>query len=317
VWNGQTNKLRRLALLLLAAGLVTATWAGSPFDNAARAGGTPFCFVAAARDPEHPCRNPRLAYVVKPAPRDAERQSAYPCEPVRIAAPAVCAFGVSGRKATVAVMGDSHALHWRPALARVARHEGWRAWAITRSTCAFSLAPKPGGGQCLGWAHQVVRWLTDHPLVRTVFVSANSGAGVSAAPGESDSASIDGFHRAWRALPPSVREIFVIHDVPHSGKGTRRCVERAIARHRQAGIRCARPRSSALGPDPQAMAAQQAADPRVKLIDLTPFMCDESRCFPVIGGALVIRDFGHLTRTFSSTLGPFLGRAVTRLRAAG
>ena len=41
-------------------------------------------------------------------------------------------------------------------------------------------------------------------------------------------------------------------------------------------------------------------------------MCDDSRCFPVVGGALVIKDIGHLTRTFSRSLGPFLGRAIDR-----
>ena len=50
-------------------------------------------------------------------------------------------------------------------------------------------------------------------------------------------------------------------------------------------------------------------------MDLTPLMCGERRCFPVVGGALVIKDHGHLTRTFSATLGPFVQRAVQRLRA--
>jgi hypothetical protein len=46
-------------------------------------------------------------------------------------------------------------------------------------------------------------------------------------------------------------------------------------------------------------------------------MCDEQSCLPVVGGALVIKDIGHMTRTFSRTLGPYLGRAVDRLRRRG
>jgi hypothetical protein len=45
-------------------------------------------------------------------------------------------------------------------------------------------------------------------------------------------------------------------------------------------------------------------------------MCDRENCFPVVGGALVIKDIGHLTRTFSATLGPYLDRAITRLQSA-
>ncbi|MDX6718625.1 MAG: hypothetical protein QOJ63_879 [Solirubrobacteraceae bacterium] len=87
------------------------------------------------------------------------------------------------------------------------------------------------------------------------------------------------------------------------------------ARRRNPAVRCARPRRGALLPDLAAVAAEQTNSDRVKLIDLTPFMCDDDECFPVVGGALVIRDVGHLTRSFSATLGPFLGRAIARLQA--
>jgi hypothetical protein len=48
----------------------------------------------------------------------------------------------------------------------------------------------------------------------------------------------------------------------------------------------------------------------VRAIDLTRFMCGRTRCFPVVGGVLVHKDIGHLTRVFSTTLGPYLLRAV-------
>jgi hypothetical protein len=49
---------------------------------------------------------------------------------------------------------------------------------------------------------------------------------------------------------------------------------------------------------------------RVRLIDLTRLFCDRARCFPVIGGAYVYRDFNHLNRVFAATLGPYLLRAM-------
>jgi hypothetical protein len=42
------------------------------------------------------------------------------------------------------------------------------------------------------------------------------------------------------------------------------------------------------------------------------FFCD-ARCYPVIGGALVVRDANHMTGTYSSTLGPYVLRALDRL----
>jgi hypothetical protein len=38
--------------------------------------------------------------------------------------------------------------------------------------------------------------------------------------------------------------------------------------------------------------------------------CDETRCFSVIGGALVHHDRTHMTTAFSATLGPFILRAL-------
>jgi hypothetical protein len=58
----------------------------------------------------------------------------------------------------------------------------------------------------------------------------------------------------------------------------------------------------------------QSRSPRVRAIDMTDFMCDSRRCFPVVGGVLVHKDVGHLTRAFSTTLGPYLLRAADAAR---
>jgi hypothetical protein len=39
-------------------------------------------------------------------------------------------------------------------------------------------------------------------------------------------------------------------------------------------------------------------------------MCSPTRCLAVIGGVLVRKDGNHLTRTFATTLGPFVLRAL-------
>jgi len=54
----------------------------------------------------------------------------------------------------------------------------------------------------------------------------------------------------------------------------------------------------------------------LRTIDMTGFFCGRRSCYPVIGGALVLRDQSHLTGTFSGTLGPFLLRAVDALNLA-
>jgi hypothetical protein len=284
-----------------------------------RAAATPPCFGAAARDPENPCVNRELNLTATPTPFDAPLQPSAPCTPIGHVSPRACAFGAPRRAAvsSVALLGDSHATAWRAAAAVVADDRRWHGVSITRNSCPFTFATTPGEGRCKGWVGSVLRWLRKHPEVQQVIVGANSGSGVVAADGRGFvQTKTDGYVEAWKSIPRSVRDIFVLRDVPHSRSSTADCVSRAIARRRNPAIRCARPRRGALLPDLAAVAAARTDADRVKLIDLTPFMCDDDDCFPVVGGALVIRDVGHLTRTFSTTLGPFLGRAISRLQAA-
>ncbi|HYZ33127.1 MAG TPA: hypothetical protein VE684_12705, partial [Crenalkalicoccus sp.] len=79
---------------------------------------------------------------------------------------------------------------------------------------------------------------------------------------------------------------------------------------------CAVPRDLALTPEPALAAAAQIGPPRAQSIDLTRFMCTATHCLPVVGGVLVHKDRGHLTRAFSASLGAFLLRDLRRLMRA-
>lgn len=195
-----------------------------------------------------------------------------------------------------------------------AQAEAWRGVSITRSSCAFSNAipDLPGARACRQWNLRVLHWFAAHPEVSTVFVSAHSGGDVIVRGRATQiDTKIAGYIDAWNALPSTVTHIVVIRDTPVSRSGTAVCVERAIASHLAAGTACAVPRSIAIGgPDPEVVAAARLGSARVRVVDLTQFFCDAIRCYPVIGGALVYRDIGHLTDEFSTSLGPFLRRAV-------
>src|SRR4051812_35400343 len=81
------------------------------------------CFGAAAMDPALPsCRAAARLSSVTPKPAQARRLPNSPCKQVRRAAPPVCAFGApaAGASQTIALVGDSHAGHWRAALSAVA-----------------------------------------------------------------------------------------------------------------------------------------------------------------------------------------------------
>jgi hypothetical protein len=106
-----------------------------------------------------------------------------------------------------------------------------------------------------------------------------------------------------------VRRIYVLRDTPTATKPEEACMGHALRTH-ASWSRCTESRAAMLRPDQAAIAAAHSSDPRVKLLDLTRFLCSASVCPPVIGGVLVRKDGDHLTRLFSSTLGRFVLRAL-------
>lgn len=278
----------------------------------------PRCFGAAARDR---CENPSLRRTVVPTPLQAAKRPNAPCAVVeRASAVTVCAFGARPARParTVALVGDSHAVHWRPAFERVIRARRWRGLSITRSGCPLSAAPPQLRGRalrrCEQWKREVPRWLAAHREVSTVFVAQHSGSRDTARGGQDAfAAQVAGFRSAWRTLPSSVEHVVVLRDTPTMPGTTPTCVEQALSEHRGAAAACDAPRSAALPPDP-AVAAARAETARVRSIDLSHYFCDERRCAPVIGGALVYKDVeSHLTDVYAASLGPFLRREVDAL----
>jgi peptidoglycan/LPS O-acetylase OafA/YrhL len=276
----------------------------------------PRCFGAAARDPLHPCSNPKLRLSVVPTPIEAQTQPNAPCRVAfYLAGKDVCRFGAA-RGPTVALIGDSHAGVYRIPLDAVAKDRGWRGLRFGHSSCPLSAAPRdldpPERADCTRWRAAVVRWLAAHPEVHTVFVSElASGRGVVARHGQGQfETAVEGYEDEWRALPASVTKVLVIRDNPSVRLDTNACVERAMAAREPAGPACALSRRIALDPDPAAVAARRLRSPRYRVLDLTPFFCDARRCEPVIGGVLVYKDTTHLTGLYARTLAPYLGRAV-------
>lgn len=281
------------------------------------------CFGAAAHDPLRPCVNRGLRLVVTPPPARAELERNAVCapeDPVGLLLP--CAFGVPAASArdTFALIGDSHASVWRAPLQRVAEAEHWRGISLTRSSCPLNstpaLLPGPAGPECVHWNALVLGWLRGHPEVHTVFLAQHSGGRVlhpvSMTGPEAQAA---GYRQTWTALPASVRRIFVIRDTPRGTARSAACIARAVARGVPAGTACAVPRSFALKPDPALAAALAGGLPRVRVVNLTRYMCDLRLCPPVIGGALVHRDIDHLTQTFAATLAPYLQARIEAVLA--
>ncbi len=317
--------VNRLDAILLFC-LVVAVQAGGAGPGSARAQqsaaitDTP-CFGAAARDPESRCVNPSLKLTVVPSPEDALLQPNAPCRLLpRAGMLFPCSFGAA-RSPTgeiAALVGDSHATHWRGAVNVVAEARGWHGISITRAGCPLIRAkvvlPEDETEGCERWNEAVVGWLRRHREVTRLFVSQRTGARLVHRRGTTSfETAVRGYMARWRSLPATVKDIFVIRDTPRSSTAAAGCVRRTHARRQPSGVLCARRRARALQADPAVVAARRLSSPRVHVVDMTSYFCDRAYCYEVVGGALVHKDITHITAVFAQTLGPFMLEIVEEL----
>ncbi len=276
---------------------------------------TPACFGAAARDPRRRCFS--RARTVWPPLGHSDPEPFWNCDQVSVQGACVWGAGPGRAVRHVALVGDSHVHHWQVPLTIAADALRWRGYSLFEGGCFLNSAVGSFSPGCLSFYNGVIDWLQRHPEVDTVFVTQNADTPV-AAPGMTPrEAKIDGFKRAWRALPKTVRHVVVLRDTTVTTHAVLDCVGRAVAdATRRLAPLCPLARSQALREDMAVAAVGELDAPRYAAIDLSDQICSHRMCYPVVGGTIVNADvWGHLNLTFARTLGPFVLRDARRLAA--
>jgi hypothetical protein len=276
------------------------------------------CFGAAARDPLHPCQNPALRLAVQPPATNPGAILDPYCDTKQTVPISICGFGAAPADAagTFAVIGDSHAAGLKTALEVLTLAKRWHGVSMLLSACpatkAMPILPTRARTiNCARWNRAVLTRLETHRDVDTVFLSTHRTSEFKTPPGQRmvDVAKA-GYRDEILALLSVVERVVVVRDTPFDQLGHLHCIEVAVKAGRAPGPACARPRHAAVKADPLTDAARELHAQGVQIVDLTSQDCDATRCFPVVGGALVHRDETHITPAYSASLGPFILRAL-------
>jgi hypothetical protein len=294
----------------------------------------PACFGAASLDPLLPnCRTGAgvaaasaqsesqdsgadLGSILIPDPVAAFSDKAKTCMQSVTKAPVrACSVGSTTAKYQIALIGDSHAMSWLPALQVIAKERDWRLTAVLKESCPLTKAVRvidaPSAQTCVEWNKGVQTWITDHPEIQQVIVSASSMNQFVPTPGEKwQDTAVAGYLDAWDELPKTVKRIVVLRDVPRPQSDVVTCSASARSQGKDLHA-CGRSQAQALLFDPEATAVEQS-DRKPALIDLTQYFCADGWCNPAVGGAFVYRDGHHMTATFSRTLAPYLIGVIPR-----
>jgi len=217
-----------------------------------------------------------------------------------------CTYGKPDAGFTVALIGDSHAAQWVPALQSIAERRNWKLVTYTKSGCpAMDVVVATGADErpyetCVTWNRSLRGAVADdHPdlIVTTSYDYSVYRDGRVLQGAQNRTALVEAMRRTWQGLA-EVAPVVVVRDTP----APRRDIAECVSTHREELTRCAVPRDEALaGIGPAQVDAAEGLT-GVRVVDLNDAICPADRCAPVIGGVLVYRDAHHLTATYARTL---------------
>ena len=226
--------------------------------------------------------------------------------------PPDCVYGDRNGTVTVALVGDSHAAHWFPALELIARQRGWRLIPFTKFSCVFVDMPvwQPNLDreytECEDWRERVVDRLAK---VRPdlVIVASDRWFPVIASRDNEPERQGAAMARLIRRIPGKVA---IIVDTPRADVDVPAC----LAQHPKAIERCTTTRAAAFGWRHLRRETEAARLTGASLVDLSAVVCPDDPCPPVIGNTLVYRDHHHLTATFVRSVAADLDAALPVLQ---
>jgi hypothetical protein len=228
----------------------------------------------------------------------------------RVTTPPNCVYGVKGSAITIALVGDSHASHWFPAIEAVALERGWRLLTFVKVSCSFTtlvqrnLALKREYRECTTFNDATVARLNQIKPALTIIVNRRTFRPIS----EGITSALAG-----AALGEMVARIpgatVILVDTPDPGRDVPAC----LSKH-PSDIRACFFTQDAADNREIGIAERVAAEVSgATLIDLTSEICGAWPCSAISESVLIYRDEDHMTETFSRSLAAPLGVEIAKL----
>jgi len=232
---------------------------------------------------------------------------------------ATCAFGDTASSTVVVLLGDSHAAQWFPTMQAIATKQHWRLLSRTKSGCpapdvtVFNKGLKRAYDECDTWRSAVLAEIASiHPALVVVAGTrtdslVDRGTGAKIDPANAAGEWQAGWSRTLAALEKSGVQTAVLRDTPWPGRDVPSCVQQ----HRANPSACDLSRSALDSAAYDVGMAKGVATAHA--VDLSPLLCDATRCPVTLGKYLVYRDTSHLTATFAAALTPYLSAKLVPL----
>ena len=228
-----------------------------------------------------------------------------------------CVSGDVGAPTTVALVGDSHAAMWQPALEPVARERYWRLETMSKVLCPPMDLPtnSPYLGrrfaECEQWRGDVMARLEKSPP-RLIVLDMSRRYGADFGFTSYDQAWQHGLTRLVQRLRGTGASVLVLGPVADPRSTAPTCV----SAHMDNAAACAPARSEGLNDVGIAAESTATAAGGGQYARLSELFCTADRCPVIVGNTLVYRDDNHVTTEYARVLAPvlteFVDKALTR-----
>lgn len=235
-----------------------------------------------------------------------------------------CMSGNLASATTVALIGDSHAAMWKPALQSAVDQRDWRMtlWAktscpivdlpVTRRFNAMSEALQ----RCAQWREGIMARLRDEPPQLVVIAAArgydSDGIAVWGKPGFNafNEGWVNGLSDVVRQLRNNGSQVLVLGPEPWLTSYAPNCLSTHLEDMRACDTTW--PVKHDAGVELESSRVRASGGHYANTKDL---LCSGDRCPAVVGNAMVFYDASHLSRAYSTALGPVIGALIDRALA--
>ncbi len=223
-----------------------------------------------------------------------------------------CVSGDTGAPTTVALVGDSHAAMWQPAVDSIAQQRHWRMLTMSKVTCPLMDLPitSPYLGreftECEQWRADITARLE---VLRPQVVILDMSRRYAADFGFTsyDQAWLTSLTQLVQRLHETGASVLLLGPIPDPHSTVPTCV----SAHMDDASACSAARPEALN---QAGMAAEAAATRAgggQYAELSDLFCTTDRCPVIVGNTLVFRDDNHVTTEYTQVLAPVVGDLVS------
>ncbi|SDK52381.1 Peptidoglycan/LPS O-acetylase OafA/YrhL, contains acyltransferase and SGNH-hydrolase domains [Cryobacterium psychrotolerans] len=225
----------------------------------------------------------------------------------------VCTYGQG--ETHMALVGNSHADQWLPALQALARHRNWTITTFLIEQCnptdaalGFNTVEKTDN--CLAWG----KWVMDETKGDTYDLVITSERQSVPVKGETLATTRDSAVQGYKSYLTTWNEadtnVLVITDSPYPWQA-RVSIPSCLSRNPGRADLCSGTMETWHKIDALRFAAEELALPRITTLNMDEYYCPDDVCPAIIGSVIAYSDGSHFSATFAETMAPYMDAPIT------